>query len=219
MPSVSSEGAAPACYTDLVPKRNETRRHVSRSLGATMTVLLLLTVMRGAWAQTSPTEYCRQIGTDDTERSVPPSLVSAVVRLFQLETMPSAQVERSTYFRCAEGHVFVCTVGANLVCGKADTRRDLPGVKAWCAEHEGSQNVPAYVTGHATIYLWRCAGPPARGLSIGTQRRSARLHFTKLEDGGFRMMDAVGPPLPVTLMPSAPLRANRTTHSAAREQA
>jgi hypothetical protein len=33
------------------------------------------------------------------------------------------------------------------------------------------------------------------------------------------MMGAFGPPLPVTLMPSAPLRANRTTHSAAREQA
>ena len=31
---------------------------------------------------------------------------------------------------------------------------------------------------------------PARGLSIGTQRRSARLHFTELEEGGFQMMGA-----------------------------
>jgi len=79
--------------------------------------------------------------------------------LFHLEAMPPAQVERSTYFRCADGQVFVCTVGANLACGVADTRRDLPGVKAWCAEHPGSQNVPAYVTGHAMIYLLRCDGP------------------------------------------------------------
>ena len=133
-------------------------RHVGRSLGATVTVLLLLAAMRGAWAQTSTTEYCRQIGTDDTLCSVPPSLVSAVVRLFQLEAMPPVQVERSTCFRCADSHVFVCTVGANLACGKADTRRDLPGVKAWCVEHAGSQNIPAYVTGHDTIYRWRCDG-------------------------------------------------------------
>lgn len=137
----------------------EPSRHVGPSLGATMTVLLLLVVERGAWAQTSPTEYCRQIGTDDTLRSVPSSLVSAVVRLFQLEAMPPAQVERSTYLRCADGHVFVCTFGANLICGKADTRRDLPGLKAWCVEHAGSRNVPAYVSGHATIYLWGCDGP------------------------------------------------------------
>jgi len=32
--------------------------------------------------------------------------------------------------------------------------------------------------------------PPARGLSIGTQHRSARLHFTELEEGGFQMMGA-----------------------------
>ena len=123
-----------------------------------MTVLLLLAVMRGAWAQTSPSEYCQQIRTDDALRSVPPSLVSAVVRLFQLEAMPPAQVERSTYFRCADGHILVCTVGANLVCGKADTRRDVTSVAAWCRENAGAANVPAYVTGHATVYRGRCDG-------------------------------------------------------------
>jgi hypothetical protein len=128
-------------------------------VGATVTALLVLAATQGAWAQTSPALYCQQIRTDDALRAVPPSLVPVVVRLFQLEAMPPAQVERSTYFRCAEGHVFVCTIGANLACGKADTRRDLPGVRAWCVQHAGSQNVPAYVTGHATIYLWRCDGP------------------------------------------------------------
>jgi hypothetical protein len=132
---------------------------VGRFVGATVKALLLLAATQGAWGQTSPVEYCQQIGTDDALRTVPPSLVSAVVRLFQLEAMPPTQVERSTYFRCANGQVFVCTVGANLACGKVDTRRDLPGVRAWCVEHAGSQNVPSYVTGNATIYLWRCDGP------------------------------------------------------------
>ena len=132
---------------------------MGRFAGATVKALLLLAATQAGLGQTSPVEYCQQIRTDDTLHTVPPSLVSAVVRLFQLEAMPPAQVERSTYFRCADGLVLVCTVGANLACGKADTRRDLPGVRAWCAEHAGSQNVPAYVTGHATIYLWRCDGP------------------------------------------------------------
>ena len=31
---------------------------------------------------------------------------------------------------------------------------------------------------------------PARGLSIGTQHRSARFHFPELEEGGFQMIGA-----------------------------
>ena len=127
--------------------------------GTAVTLMLLAAIVQGAWAQTLPAEFCRQVGTDDTLRAVPPSLTPAVVRLFQLEAMPASAVSRSTYFRCADRKVLVCTVGANLVCGKADTRRDLPGVKAWCEEHPGSEIVPAYVTGHATIYSWRCDGP------------------------------------------------------------
>src|SRR6516165_12839607 len=101
-------------------KSRNTGGRVGRFVGATVKALLLLAATQGAWGQTSPVEYCQQIRTDDTLRTVPPSLVSAVVRLFQLEAMPLAQVERSTYFRCADGQVFVCTVGANLACGKAD---------------------------------------------------------------------------------------------------
>jgi hypothetical protein len=135
------------------------RSHVGRLLGTTVMVLLLLAATQRAWAQISPDEYCRQIGTDDALRAVPRSLVPTVVRLFDLQAMPVKQVERSTFFRCADRHILVCAVGANLACGKAETRRDLHGVEAWCVEHAGSQNVPAYVTGHATIYQWRCDGP------------------------------------------------------------
>jgi hypothetical protein len=120
--------------------------------------VLLVAAIHGAAAQTAPADYCRQVGSDDTLRPVPPSLVPAVVRLFDLQAMPAAQVSRSTSFRCADHQVLVCTVGANLNCGKADTSRDLPGVDAWCADHAGAQDVPAYVTGHATIYSWSCDG-------------------------------------------------------------
>ena len=103
---------------------------VGRYIAVTVALLLLLDPVQVAWAETSPTAYCRQIETDDTLRSVPPSLVAVVVKLFRLEPMPVEQVRRPTYFRCSNHHVLVCNVGANLPCGKADTRGNLPPVDA-----------------------------------------------------------------------------------------
>jgi hypothetical protein len=127
---------------------------------ATVTVLVSFGEMPQARAA-SPGEYCRQISTDDALRAVPASLVPVAVRLFQLDALPADQVQRSTYFRCANRHVLLCNLGANLPCGKADTRRDIPGADGWCADHAGSDFIPMYVTGHATIYQWRCDGPKA----------------------------------------------------------
>jgi len=53
----------------------------------------------------------------------------------------------------------VCTVGANLPCGKADTKRaPSPGVVKWCRDNPDTEVVPAVATGHDTIYAWRCRG-------------------------------------------------------------
>ncbi len=114
-----------------------------------------------ARAASSPWSYCRQTGTDDTLREIPNALVPAAVRLFGLSAMPAEQVRLGTYFRCYEGDVFVCNVGANLPCGKADTSRDLAGADQWCAQNPSSDFIPMYVTGHDTIYDWRCTGPKA----------------------------------------------------------
>ncbi|HWA81593.1 MAG TPA: hypothetical protein VG848_14950 [Acetobacteraceae bacterium] len=114
----------------------------------------------------SPDAYCRQAGTDDTLREIPAQLVPISTRLFGLSAMPPSEVRRSTYYRCMSGHVFVCNLGANLPCGKADTSRDLSGADEWCAQNQNSDFIPMYVTGHDTIYRWRCAGPKA--VIIGT---------------------------------------------------
>jgi hypothetical protein len=123
-------------------------------------LLCVLGEMREARA-VSPEEYCQQIGTDDALRAIPTSLVPVAVRLFQLDALPADQVQRSTYFRWANRHVLLCNLGANLPCGKADTRRDIPGAGGWCADHAGSDFIPMYVTGHATIYRRRCDGSKA----------------------------------------------------------
>ena len=109
----------------------------------------------------TPAQHCQRVGVDDTLRSIPASLVPAAQRLFGLR-MPAEQVRNTTYFRCANGRVLVCNVGANLPCGKANQSRNLPGATAYCRENPGSDFIPMVATGHDTIYRWRCAGRTAQ---------------------------------------------------------
>jgi hypothetical protein len=120
---------------------------------------LLLTAPPGTAASSQP--LCHGDATDDETRPIPGSLAPAAVRLFGLSAMPVEQVRRSTVYRCAAGRVLLCNRGANLPCGKADTSRDLPAADAWCAENPGADFIPMYITGHDTIYRWRCDGKEA----------------------------------------------------------
>jgi hypothetical protein len=61
-------------------------------------------------------------GTDDAARPIPQSLVPAVNAAFGMR-MPDRMATDTTVFRCADQHVMVCTVGASLPCGKANTSR------------------------------------------------------------------------------------------------
>ena len=167
----------------------------SRASSATaLAVLLLAPPGVAAWADAAQ-PLCRGGATDDTPRPIPDSLVPASVRLFGLEAMPEEQVRRSTLYRCAEGRVLVCNLGANLPCGKANTRSDLPQADAWCAENAGSDFIPMYVTGHDTIYRWRCDGTKAAisasrfrsigaALSRGSGSRSMKRRSRGGETGG-----------------------------------
>jgi hypothetical protein len=144
-----------------------------------------LPVLSGMAASADPPhELCPASRTDDTPRPIPDALVPASVRLFGLEAMPEEQVRRSTLYRCAEGRVLVCNLGANLPCGKANTSRDLPAANAWCAENAGSDFIPIYVTGHDTIYRWRCDGTKAAtaGEPLQVDRRGFIARFWKPVD-------------------------------------
>lgn len=114
-----------------------------------------------AHAAESPARYCERVGADDTLRPIPASLVPAAKRLFSLEAMPDAVVRRTTVFRCVQGAVLICTSGANLPCGKANTNRALASAGRYCRENPDASGVPMYVTGHDTIYAWRCRGTEA----------------------------------------------------------
>jgi hypothetical protein len=108
----------------------------------------------------SPACTCSRVGTDDTLRTVPASLGPAVNAVFGTR-MPPAEAARMTSYRCYRGQVLLCTVGANLPCGKANVSRRLPRADAWCRENPNADFIPAAATGHDTIFEWRCAGQKA----------------------------------------------------------
>lgn len=139
------------------------RRFVLAGFAAALAILGVVLAPRLSMAAPakgkSPRAYCARVGNDDEPRSTPPSLTSAIKRLFNLEghNLPTA-----AYYRCAESRVLVCWVGANIPCGKANTAKAMPAATQWCATHPDSDFIPMVVTGHDTLYSWRCVGRAAQ---------------------------------------------------------
>lgn len=117
-----------------------------------------------------PFAYCAAVGTIDTPDSryagpkMPEAIMSGLKKAFGApESAPPDVFERGTYWRCMDGKVYACNVGANLPCTeKADTSR-MPnqGMKEWCKSNPDSDFIPAYASGRSTVYEWRCtAGEP-----------------------------------------------------------
>jgi hypothetical protein len=84
-----------------------------------------------------------------TPAKVPPDLVPAVAKTFGIDSAVA-------FVRCVGAKLMACAVGANLVCDKADQRRELPGATEWCRDNPRSDSIPMFATGHATIYEWSC---------------------------------------------------------------
>ena len=96
--------------------------------------------------------YCPN-PTHAAPAKVPPDLVSAVAKTFGID---STVVAKGAFVRCVGARLMACAVGANLVCDKADQRRELPGATEWCRDNPRADNIPMFATGHATIYEWSC---------------------------------------------------------------
>ena len=115
--------------------------------------------------------YCRAVGNVDapdarfTGPKVPETIVTGLMRAMKMS--PDAPVEpftRLTVWRCMGGKVVGCSIGANIPCStKADVGRTASaGMNEFCTANANSDNIPAAVTGRATIYQWRCTnGSPA----------------------------------------------------------
>jgi len=116
---------------------------------------------------TNPFAYCKAVGTIDSPdarhvgQKVPEVIAQGLKKAF--EAPPGAPIEaflRGTYWRCMDMKVYACNVGANIPCGeKADaSRKPNQGMQNWCESNPDSDFIPAYASGRATIYEWRCTG-------------------------------------------------------------
>lgn len=113
---------------------------------------------------------CASLGNDDTVRDYQPSLRAGTVKAFRAmfpgaKTPPEdAMLQAQAKFRCMNGKVYVCFIGANLPCGKLNTSRENAGAEAFCRTEPEADFVPMAATGHDSIYTYRCHGGKAEVL-------------------------------------------------------
>jgi hypothetical protein len=117
-----------------------------------------------------PFAYCAQVRTIDapdaryTGEKVPPVIAEGIKKTSGAAADAPLEVfTRSTSWRCMDGKVYACTVGANLPCSeKADLgRAPSAALSEFCKTNADAAVIPAAVTGRATVYAWRCsAGVP-----------------------------------------------------------
>ena len=112
-----------------------------------------------------PFKYCASMDTIDVpdERYVGVSVPKVVIRDLRgkagiSEDAPADWVAAGTVWRCMDGKVWACFVGANLPCvQKGDvTTTPQPGMEDFCSANPNAETMPMAVTGRATIYEWRC---------------------------------------------------------------
>ncbi len=115
---------------------------------------------------TDPFLYCASVGTVDTPdaRYVGTPVPDAIINGFkqaaglQSSTEPLDAFRKTTIWRCMGGKVVVCNFGANLPCdSKANIdKTPSPELSDFCKANPDSDIIPMSVTGHDTVYNWRC---------------------------------------------------------------
>jgi hypothetical protein len=141
----------------------------SLSMIAMLAVLVILSVTRAitvagtlsAPVVADPFAYCARLGTLDTPLGGASPVPRALLPFLRTALGLSAEApltSQSYFWRCMDGAVYVCAVGANLRCDvKADRAERNSGADNYCRENPNATIVPAYATGHNTIYEWSCS--------------------------------------------------------------
>jgi hypothetical protein len=145
----------------------------------------------GAAATDDPFAYCLRAGTLDTPDGGGSPIPAALLPYLRSAIGLSAAAPLTSqgyYWRCMDGAVFVCAIGANIPCRtKADRAKRNSGAEYYCRENPDAETVPAYATGHNSIYDWNCsAGHSVRGKVLLTlDHRGYPVNFWhRLSPGG-----------------------------------
>jgi hypothetical protein len=136
--------------------------------------LLIVTTLAGctaaAPATSTPTTYidpfayCAAVGTIDalgptyTGPQAPQSIAEGLQQALNAPDTPLDVIENGMFWRCMDGDVYACFVGANLPCeAKADTSQTPTQEETdFCQANPNADVIPAVVTGRETVYEWRC---------------------------------------------------------------
>jgi hypothetical protein len=113
---------------------------------------------------TDPFAYCATVGTMDTpgadhvDPQVPESVAQGLHQALNAPDTPIDVLQNGSFWRCMDGSVYACFVGANLPCeAKANTDRTPTQEEIdYCQQNPNSDFVPAVVAGRETTYEWRC---------------------------------------------------------------
>ncbi len=112
-----------------------------------------------------PFAYCAAVGTIDEPDAhyVGPKVPEVIAKGLMKATnaSPDAPLDlfiQNSFWRCMDGKVYGCFVGANIPCwSKANTDRAPTAAETeFCKTQPNADSIPAVVTGHETIYEWRC---------------------------------------------------------------
>ena len=124
-----------------------------------------------ATAKAAPAEdlykLCRKVKNDDTIRPYSHALYAGTVKAFK-KLFPDAkgapqeqELQTQASYRCMNGKVLACFVGANLPCAKMNAARENPGADEFCKTNPNADVVPAFATGHDAVYSYKCASGKA----------------------------------------------------------
>lgn len=112
-----------------------------------------------------PVAYCRVVVNADNPQepyigpAKPQLVLSGIYQAAGISAgAPRGWVAGGTFWRCMDGGVYACFVGANLPCEeKADTSKEpSEAITAYCKSNPASESIPAVVAGRVTIYAWHC---------------------------------------------------------------
>jgi hypothetical protein len=113
-----------------------------------------------------PFAYCAAVGTVDAPDAryigepVPASVIDGYKTAAGLEasTEPLDMLQKTTTWRCMNGQVYACNIGANLPCSSKANVDKTPTLEMtdFCKANPGSDFIPMSVTGHETVYSWHC---------------------------------------------------------------
>ncbi len=131
---------------------------------------------------TDPFAYCAAVGNMDAPDArysgaqVPEVLARGLQKALNAPDTPLEVLINGSFWRCMDGKVYACFVGANLPCqAKANTdRTPTQAENDFCQQNVNADFIPMVVTGRETVYEWRCkdgvpeiarqfAQPDARG--------------------------------------------------------